>query len=59
MRPSLNDLLLQSAAEVRTAMPWFPDGGLLIALARSGESPASEGVVDRFKRLFPAVERDC
>jgi tagatose-6-phosphate ketose/aldose isomerase len=50
------DLLLQSAAEVSTAVPSFPDGGWLISLARSGESPESVGVVEKFKRLFPAVK---
>ena len=50
------DLLLQSAEEIRRAMPSFVDGGLLISLARSGDSPESVGVVGRIKRMFPAVE---
>jgi tagatose-6-phosphate ketose/aldose isomerase len=50
------DLLLQSAAEAKDAMPSFSDGGLLISLARSGDSPESVAVVQKFQRLFPSVE---
>ena len=50
------DLLLKSGAEVKTAMPSFPDGGLLISLARSGDSPESVGVVERMRTLFPTVK---
>jgi tagatose-6-phosphate ketose/aldose isomerase len=50
------DLLLKSGAEVKAAMPSFPDGGLLISLARSGDSPESVGVVERMRTLFPAVK---
>ena len=50
------DLLLQSAKEVQFAHPAFVDGGVLISLARSGESPESMGVVARMQRMFPAVQ---
>ncbi len=49
------DLLLQSAAEIEFAQPGFAKGGLLISLARSGESPESAAVVERLQRLFPSV----
>jgi tagatose-6-phosphate ketose/aldose isomerase len=49
------DLLLQSAAEIEFAQPGFANGGLLISLARSGESPESAAVVARLQRLFPSV----
>jgi fructoselysine-6-P-deglycase FrlB-like protein len=49
-------LLLQSAAEVELAVPPFAAGGLLISLARSGDSPESAAVVERIKKLFPAVK---
>ena len=50
------DLVLQSREEIASASPSFPDHGLLISLARSGESPESVGVVERVKQFFPAVE---
>jgi tagatose-6-phosphate ketose/aldose isomerase len=50
------DLLLQSAEEIVMAMPGFPKDGLLVSLARSGDSPESIGVIERVKKLFPAVE---
>ena len=50
------DLLLQSPHEIALALPAFPDNGILISLARSGESPESMGVVKRVKKFFPAVE---
>jgi tagatose-6-phosphate ketose/aldose isomerase len=49
------DLLLQSTAETELAVPFIAEGGLLISLARSGDSPESVAVVERFQRLFPAV----
>jgi tagatose-6-phosphate ketose/aldose isomerase len=49
------DLLLQSSAETDLAVPFIAEGGLLISLARSGDSPESVAVVERFQRLFPAV----
>lgn len=49
------DLLLLSASEVEFAMPSFAKGGLLISLARSGDSPESAAVVERMQKFFPAV----
>ena len=46
----------KSAAEAKDAMPSLSDGGLLISLARSGDSPESVAVVQKFQRLFPSVE---
>ena len=50
------DLLLQSAAEIELFMPSIAEGGMLISLARSGDSPESVAVVERFQRFFPAVK---
>ena len=50
------DLLLQSAAEIELAAPSIAQGGMLISLARSGDSPESVAVVERFQRFFPAVK---
>lgn len=36
--------------------PFFENEGLLISLARSGDSPESIGVVEKVQRLFPAVK---
>jgi tagatose-6-phosphate ketose/aldose isomerase len=36
--------------------PFYESDGLLISLARSGDSPESIGVVEKVQRLFPAVE---
>ena len=37
--------------------PFYDRGGLLISLARSGDSPESIGVVEKVQRLFPAVKQ--
>jgi tagatose-6-phosphate ketose/aldose isomerase len=50
------DLLLQSAGEIELSAPGIAQGGMLISLARSGDSPESVGVVERFLRFFPAVQ---
>lgn len=50
------DLLLQSKDELLNANPTFPDGGLLLSIARSGDSPESVAVVKKIQRLFPAVK---
>jgi tagatose-6-phosphate ketose/aldose isomerase len=50
------DLLLYSKDELRTAAPNFADDGLLISLARSGDSPESLAVVSKFQHLYPQVE---
>ena len=49
------DLMLLSSAEIESRLPGVVEGGLLISIARSGDSPESAGVVQRFKDLFPAV----
>ena len=49
------DLMLLSLGEIETAAPGIASGGLLISLARSGDSPESVGVVRRFQAIFPAV----
>ena len=49
------DLLLLSAAEIELAAPLFAQGGMLISLARSGDSPESVAVVERLQRIMPAV----
>jgi len=49
------DLLLHSAAEIELAVPSIAQGGMLISLARSGDSPESVGVVERFRRILPTV----
>lgn len=50
------DLLIQSAEEIEATVPFFRHAGLLISLARSGESPESTGVVAKIQKLFPAVK---
>lgn len=50
------DLLLQSAREIEVALPKLRDGGTLISLARSGDSPESTAVVTKFQNLFPSVK---
>ena len=50
------DLLLYTDDELRDALPHFAENGLLISLARSGNSPESVGVVAKFRRLYPRVK---
>ncbi len=50
------DLLLRSREELAEANPEFPEEGLLVSIARSGESPESVAVVEKIRRLFPAVQ---
>lgn len=49
------NLMLLSQEEIETEAPGITEGGLLISLARSGDSPESVGVVKRFQSLFPQV----
>ncbi len=49
------DLLLQSVDEIRATLPAIVEGGFLVSLARSGDSPESAAVVERFQRHFPSV----
>ncbi len=50
------DLLLQSPAEIESKNPVLRGGGLLISLARSGDSPESTAVVHKFQMHFPKVQ---
>jgi tagatose-6-phosphate ketose/aldose isomerase len=50
------DLLIQSPAEIGSALPFLRRGGLLISLARSGDSPESTAVVVKIQNLFPLVK---
>ncbi len=50
------DLLLLSPGEVVSRVPQIAAGGLLVSLARSGNSPESAGVVERMQALFPQVQ---
>jgi tagatose-6-phosphate ketose/aldose isomerase len=47
------DLLVHSKEEVTRICPGFAECGVLVSLARSGESPESVGVVKRIRKLFP------
>lgn len=49
------DLLIQSRAEIESTLPSLRRGGLLISLARSGDSPESTAAVTKVKKLFPLV----
>lgn len=50
------DLLLRSEDELVNANPAFADHGLLVSVARSGDSPESVAVVEKIQRMFPAVK---
>ncbi len=50
------DLLIQSPKEIEAAVPDLRQGGTLISLARSGDSPESTAVVTKFQNLFPLVK---
>lgn len=50
------DLLLYTEHELAAALPRFSSGGLLISIARSGDSPESLGVVSKFQRDYPEVD---
>lgn len=49
------DLLTFSKQELAHLAPAFASNGVLVSLARSGESPESVGVVARIKEMFPGV----
>ena len=51
------ELLLQSAEDIQRAEPAFCAGGVLVSLARSGDSPESAAVVERMQRFFPGVRQ--
>ena len=50
------DLLLKSRSEILAIHPRLAERGLVISLARSGDSPESVGVVEKMQRWFPHVE---
>ena len=50
------DLILFSADEIRAKVPGLDRSGLVISLARSGDSPESAGVVRRLQKLFPKAQ---
>jgi tagatose-6-phosphate ketose/aldose isomerase len=49
------DLLTFSKQELSHLAPGFASKGVLVSLARSGESPESVGVIARVKQMFPDV----
>ena len=49
------DLLTFSKRELSHLAPSFASNGVLVSLARSGESPESVGVIARIKQMFPSV----
>ncbi len=49
------DLLLQTTTQIGSRNPFLHEGGCLVSLARSGDSPESAAVIERFQRHFPAV----
>ncbi len=49
------DLLIQSEREIESSLPALRQGGLVVSLARSGDSPESTAVVGKMQRLFPRV----
>lgn len=52
----VTDLLVRTRDELANANPAFPDDGVLISVARSGDSPESVAVVKKIQRLFPGVK---
>jgi len=49
------DLLTFSKRELSHLAPSFASNGVLVSLARSGESPESVGVIARINQMFPSV----
>ena len=49
------DLLTFSKQELFHLAPNFVANGVLVSMARSGESPESVGVIARIKKMFPGV----
>jgi D-galactosamine 6-phosphate deaminase/isomerase len=47
------DLLTQPAAAIEASYPHVRQGGLVISLARSGNSPESLAIVEKFQKHFP------
>ena len=49
------DLLLYSKQEITRLAPGFAANGVLVSLARSGDSPESTGVTARIQKMFPGA----
>jgi tagatose-6-phosphate ketose/aldose isomerase len=49
------DLLLYSKQDLFRLVPAFVSNGVLVSIARSGDSPESVGVIKRIKQMFPGV----
>jgi len=49
------DLLTYSQKELLHLAPSFVSNGVLVSIARSGDSPESVGVIKRIKQMFPGV----
>jgi tagatose-6-phosphate ketose/aldose isomerase len=49
------DLLLYSKEDLFRLVPAFVSNGVLVSIARSGDSPESVGVIKRIKQMFPGV----
>jgi tagatose-6-phosphate ketose/aldose isomerase len=49
------DLLLYSKQEIARLAPGFAANGVLVSLARSGDSPESTGVTARIQKMFPGA----
>ena len=49
------DLLVSTSQEIIGRLPGFDRNGVLVSLARSGDSPESLGVITRFRHMFPHV----
>ena len=50
------DLLQQNMDQIKAKAPFLLEGGYVVSLARSGDSPESAAVVEKFQRQFPAVQ---
>ena len=50
------DLLIESKDEIASGASDFPTSGLLVSVARSGDSPESVAVVNRIRSLNPRIE---
>ena len=49
------DLLTYSKQDLFRLAPAFVSNGVLVSIARSGNSPESVGVIKRIKQMFPGV----
>ncbi len=49
------DLLLHTKDDLARLVPGFAENGVLVSLARSGDSPESIGVIQRMQKMLPGV----